>query len=232
MQFTTTYLKEHSNLPGPRANLELLYSFIANAQEEEIAACLEHPYESNNSPEEFVLMCGLAAAIYNNASTGNAIPLNLTQYANHESWRVREGICFGFQKSKNFMEPAEMLSALMPLLSGTALEQRTYIATLCEPSLLKNYIQANHVLESLLDVTLTNFNQNEKLSDDLKVLRKALAYCWSVALCGDEADPSTFKQLLNYRSSKHIQWILRENLKKNRLQKLGQDWLAAFSDIL
>ncbi|NLU43010.1 MAG: hypothetical protein GXX08_12510 [Firmicutes bacterium] len=58
--YTIEYLIEHSNLPGPRANLELLYSFSRTATESQIMDCLAHIQDDTaNSPEEFFGMCGI-----------------------------------------------------------------------------------------------------------------------------------------------------------------------------
>ena len=44
MRYPLELILEKSNLPSPRANLELLYAFIENASEEEIASCLNVEY--------------------------------------------------------------------------------------------------------------------------------------------------------------------------------------------
>lgn len=53
-------LKENSGLPGPRGNLELLYSFSRKATESEVQECLSFYHDDlHNSQEEFVVMCGI-----------------------------------------------------------------------------------------------------------------------------------------------------------------------------
>ena len=59
---TIQQLKQNSHLPGPRANLELLYSFSKTATEDEIRECLALiRNDTENSPDEFVGMCGIVA---------------------------------------------------------------------------------------------------------------------------------------------------------------------------
>jgi predicted NAD/FAD-dependent oxidoreductase len=56
-------------------------------------------------------------------------------------------------------------------------------------------------------------------------LRKGLAYCWSVALV---ANPESGKQMMEKwleDSDKDIRWIMRENLKKNRLIRMDFAWV-------
>ncbi len=57
---TMKHLLENSGLPGPRSNLSLMYEFAAEANAKEIERCLayERP-DLHNSPEEFVVVCGI-----------------------------------------------------------------------------------------------------------------------------------------------------------------------------
>jgi hypothetical protein len=60
MTKTIENLLKNSRLPGPRGNLELLFSFVQNATESEINACLAYDREDlKNCPEEFVMTCGI-----------------------------------------------------------------------------------------------------------------------------------------------------------------------------
>ena len=220
MRYPLELILEKSNLPSPRANLELLYAFIENASEEEIASCLNVEYKEKNTPEEFALMCGIAARIHQDAKKCQKVVVDLRPFANHESWRVREGICFGFQKSKGLLTAEQMKQDLKILKNGSPLELRTYIATLSEPALLNGYIDPNELLEEMIQMTIDAFNSTDKLSEDLKVLRKALGYCFSVALCGEGADKSKFEKLFEHAENKYIKWIIQENLKKKRLENM------------
>lgn len=223
MSFSIEFLSKHSNLPGARTNLGLLFEFIEGANEDEVEQCLAYADAFQpNTPSEFILMCGVAAWIKNGAIKKELSNFDISIYSNHESWRVRESICIGFQRSKAFLSPEDMMQYLSALKKGTDLDKRTYIATLCEPILLVNYISPSIVLDDLFEITVECFNHNEKLSDDKKVLRKALGYCWSVAICADEANGQRiFEKLIPLSESKHITWIVKENLSKNRMKKLA-----------
>ena len=58
----TQYLFRHSNLPGPRANIELMQAFVEMGSENDFIPLLD--YTPNiapvNSPEEFLAFCGTA----------------------------------------------------------------------------------------------------------------------------------------------------------------------------
>jgi hypothetical protein len=61
-------------------------------------------------------------------------------------------------------------------------------------------------------------------SDAFKTLRQALGYCWSVAVV---ANPETGKPLMEKwlaSADPDVRWVMRENLKKNRLRKLDAAW--------
>lgn len=226
MSFSIDYLREHSNLPGPRANLELLYKFIECASVKEVEACLQVKSSNlQNTADEFVLACGVAAGVYLSLDESQPFSFDFILYANHESWRVRESVCIGFQKSIKKVSSQEFVHILEPLKTGTDLELRTYFATVSEPALLNGYIDSNRILDDLYKVTLTKFKHDQKLNEAEKVLRKALGYCWSVVLCGKDADRTKFEQLMAYKTCKHIRWIIIENLKKNRLLKMDANWV-------
>lgn len=226
MSFSIDDLREHSNLPGPRANLELLYKFIEFASVEEVEACLQVKSSNlQNTPDEFVLACGVAAGIYLSMDKCHSFSFEFMPYANHESWRVRESVCIGFQKSIKIVSSQEFVQTLEPLITGSDLELRTYIATVSEPALLNGYIDSNRILDDLYTITLSKFKHDQKLNETEKVLRKALGYCWSVVLCGKDADRSKFERLMAYKTCKHIRWIITENLKKNRLLKMDANWV-------
>lgn len=234
MTYDLEYLEKHSNLPGPRSNLELLYAFMDEASDIEIERCLEEaPRVVVNSPSEFVYACGVAALIKSEAKRKACVKLDLALYANHASWRVRESVCIGFQRSKTHLEALQMLKDLQGLKFGTALEKRAYAAALCEPVLLNEYIDAAVVIDDLYWLTLETMAHSLKLEEDGKVLKKALGYCWSVAICGKpDYGKLVFEKLLPLKANKHIAWILNENLKKKRLEKLDAPWVQLFKEHL
>lgn len=60
----------------------------------------------------------------------------------------------------------------------------------------------------------------------LAFLRQALGYGWSVAIAAQPMEGrKAFESFLG-ASSRHIAWILKENLKKNRLTRMDPEWVA------
>ncbi len=94
------YLKANSNLPGPRGNLELAYAAAEAASIEQMDEMLaaDGPDVLENSPEVFVVFCGIVAmgALY--------IPDDpdqfglLKRYANDSRWRIREAVAMALQE--------------------------------------------------------------------------------------------------------------------------------------
>jgi hypothetical protein len=99
------------------------------------------------------------------------------------------------------------------------------VAALCEPRLLvqpsrKPYPGAvDRVTASLLD-------QADRRSPGFQVLKKGLGYGWSVAVAAlPEAGKPLFEKWLA-SSDRDVAWIMQENLKKKRLERMDADWVA------
>ena len=69
---------------------------------------------------------------------------------------------------------------------------------------------------------------SERKTDAFKTLRQGLGYCWSVAVA---ALPETGEPLMEHwlvSPDPDIRWIMRENLKKDRLQRMDAGWVKAW----
>jgi hypothetical protein len=70
-------------------------------------------------------------------------------------------------------------------------------------------------------------NANGPKDESFKVLRQGMGYCWSVAIA---ALPETGKTIMEKWLSSpdsDIRWMMKENLKKNRLIKMDGNWVKA-----
>ncbi len=115
---------------------------------------------------------------------------------------------------------------------GNPLEKRAAIAALCEPRLLASEKVADQVLGILNDVTASLANLPDRKSENFEVLRKGLAYCWSVAAA---ACPEKGKKLMEKwlkTKDKDVIWIMKENLRKNRLVKMDAEWVSKQLNLL
>lgn len=223
--YTIEYLKANSHLPGPRGNLELLYEFSKNADCKTINACLTHIGPATlNSPEEFLGMCGiLGYAVLNKKENGKVVDF-LKLYASHKSWRIREAVAIAIQELC-FYDIEETVKNLKPMINGDYLQQRAIVAGLCEPKLLKRKEINLKILNILEEITL-HLTHEHKLSDSEESLRKTLGYGWSVLIAASPLEgKQQFEKLFDV-PGKHVKWIIKENLKKNRLLKMDSEWVA------
>jgi hypothetical protein len=106
------------------------------------------------------------------------------------------------------------------------------MAGLCEPRLLKKTEFCQQVLAILDEITTGIAATSGNKSDDFRVLRQALGYGWSVAIV---SAPERGKVLFEkWAAFNHpdIQWIIKENLKKNRLIKLDAAWVEKMGKLV
>ena len=78
------------------------------------------------------------------------------------------------------------------------------------------------------EITASVPHATDRKSDAFKTLRQGLGYCWSVAVA---ALPDTGKPLMERwlaSSDPDVRWIMRENLKKNRLLRMDAAWVACW----
>ena len=126
---------------------------------------------------------------------------------------------------------AGVLAEMADWATGNPLEQRAAAAALCEPRLLRVPEHATAVLKILDEITARlvrplGFSETLRVSDANKTLRQGLGYCWSVAVAAlpDAGKPLMERWLVS--RDPDIRWIMRENLKKNRLVRMDAAWVA------
>jgi hypothetical protein len=232
MTKTIEHLLKNSGLPGPRGNLTLLYSFIGNANDEGINECLSYYRDDlHDSPEEFVVMCGVAGLCVRN---GNDVKKSLElvrPYASHSSWRIREAVAIGIQEI-SVNRTGEVVKLLGKWAEGNGFEKRAVVAALCEPKLLKDRSEILSVLKLLEKITLDFKGNAGKLSDNETSLKKTLGYGWSVAIAALPEDGKKYFESMASVDNRHIKWILKENLKKKRLSAVDSKWVEKMSAVI
>ena len=234
------YLRDHSRLPGPRANLELandigallassvpkyhenvrtLITQFANGDRKKIAS---------NTPEEFVMLCGIiafgtCAAAY--APWRDESYEMLEHYATSAQWRVREGVALAFQHLLSTVPHDTLLHLTKLAMNGNYLQQRAAVAAVAEPPLLYNsdILEAAIELQRIVLNRLRNAPQLDRKTEDLRTLRRTLGYTLSVVTVAlPEQGFALMRECASWDDA-DITWILRENLKKKRLAKFTDD---------
>jgi hypothetical protein len=209
------YLREHSGLPGPRANLELASAVAEEASPERLDELLA-------TDEEYLVLCGTIGLGRLLAAGAEGAAERLRSYAKDARWRIREGVAMGLQRLGDADLPR--LLSLVTTWAGDPdpLVQRAAVAGICEPRLLKRPDAVAQAIGICERVTreLAARPPGERKNDAVRTLRKALGYCWSVAVAADpDAGLRRFEALAAY-DDPDVAWIVRENAKKARLAKL------------
>jgi hypothetical protein len=151
----------------------------------------------------------------------------LRRHASDTRWRIREAVAMALQ----FWGDTD-IEALLREMSRWAdmdcLDQRAAVAALCEPRLLRRAEIARRALEILDAITTKLVQAEDRQTDAFKALRKALGYGWSVAVA---ALPEAGKPMMErwFRDKdKDIHFVMKENLKKNRLVKMDARWVKTW----
>jgi hypothetical protein len=105
------------------------------------------------------------------------------------------------------------------------LVKRAAVAGVCEPRLLDRPSIVQRVLDILHRVTraVGDASADQRRLDEFRVLRQALGYCWSVAIAALPAAGFDRFEGWSESTDPDVKWIVRENLKKNRLRKADPD---------
>jgi len=94
------FLLQESNLPGPRANLELAFAVALEGSEPLFLryASLDEAQAPANSPQEFLAFCGVLGLGQHVAQGQTAHLPTLRNSASDTRWRIREAVALGLQQ--------------------------------------------------------------------------------------------------------------------------------------
>ncbi|MCD1294024.1 hypothetical protein CUJ83_03320 [Methanocella sp. CWC-04] len=220
------YLLSESGLPGPRGNIELAKAVAEEGDEKLFKGFLELTPDKApvNSPYEFLAFCGVIG-MGRLMSEGKVECTELLRnLASDPRWRMREGVAMALQRY-GMKDMDGLLEKIKPWSTGSPLEKRAAAAALCEPVLLTDRGQVVKVLDILDSITASIENTGDRKSEDFKALRKGMAYCWSVAAVAFPEEGKKRMEKWFSADDKDIRWIMKENLKKNRLLKMDREWV-------
>jgi hypothetical protein len=228
------FLKAHSNLPGPRGNLELAWQFadaVAGLARGEAADAAWRtvgvlagvgPEEApTGDPGEFLAFCGTlgAAGFAADPARRPAVWEAVRRAAEDERWRLREGAAQAIQR----VLPADPPGALAVLgewaAGGPWLLCRAVAAGLADPPLLRDEGLAAAALR-LHEVILARFlAAGDRRDEDFKVLRQGLGYTLSVVVAAAPEPGFALLRRLAAVPDRDLAWVLRSNLGKGRLAR-------------
>lgn len=110
--------------------------------------------------------------------------------------------------------------------------QRAAAAALAEPALLG---QPRHVSRALaiLDRITTSFSAAQhRKSAEYKALKKGLAYCWSVLVAALPEEGKRCMEKWFACQDPDVRWVMKENLKKKRLERMDSAWVTSWREQL
>jgi hypothetical protein len=228
------YIASNSNLPGPRGNLELAEAFAdligqyATEKGDRLWELCTKIAEMSaeeapvNDPRELIPFCGAVGM----GALGAACPTlfakvmtKLRVSANDPRWRMREAVPMALQRLIA-AHPQRTLNALEQWAAeGSPLEMRAAAAGVAEPTLLRNDKSAQAALELHKAIFERMAEFDDRKSEEFKSLRKGLGYTLSVVVQALPEEGFAFMHRLVAAQDKDVLWIVKENLKKNRLAK-------------
>lgn len=215
------YLREHSHLPGPRGNLELLDAAAASAEPADLVrwAALAPKDAPTNTSGEFVVAVGTAGLGRLVARGDRSLLPALRRAAGDPRWRVREAVAIGLQAWGD-ADVADLLDEMERWATGSALEGRAAMAALCEPRLLRRRPVVERTLAILARLTANVRDAPDRRAPDVRALRQALGYGWSVAVAADPSVGWPAFRPLEADPDPDVRWIVTSNRGKARLAKL------------
>jgi len=233
------YMTKHSALPGPRMNTALVGAFAdvigrlvtqpAMPPVERLEAVLDGWAALSlagapaNDPREIlpstaVLSYGQVAVARQDWWEDEVAKLR--RAASHPGWRVREMVAAALQRmlAADWQRTYQVLTNW--LLDDDALVIRASAAAIAEPPLLKSKARGDDALfiQARAVEWLARLPQERRREEAVSVLRKALGYTLSVAIAATPEAGLALLVQLSVSADKDIQWIVRENLKKQRLK--------------
>lgn len=224
------FLLRESGLPGPRGNIELAQAVADEGDLPLFESYIAYTAEKapTNSPYEFLAFCGVVGLGRLVAEGHSELLSTLRRQATDPRWRLREGVAMALQRfGAATME--QLLAEMRAWSEGSPLEQRAAAAALCEPRLLDRAEDAREVLQILDHITATVEQASDRRSEDSLALRKGLGYCWSVAVVALPEEGKALMEKWLRHPDKDVQWIMRENLKKNRLARMDAAWVKRWA---
>jgi HEAT repeat protein len=221
-----SFLLAESGLPGPRGNIELGRAVAEEGGGELFRRYLAYDEEMapTNSPQEFLVFCGVLGLGRLLAEGNREVLPTLRECASDKRWRTREAVAMALQRWGE-ADMGSLLREMEEWSKGSVLEKRAAAAALCEPRLLGDPSRAREVLRLLDSMTASIEFLQDRKSDEFVAFRKGLGYCWSVAVAALPEEGKPLMEKWFSSDDKDVLWIMKENLKKKRLERTDSEWV-------
>lgn len=237
------FLTGQSNLPGPRLNLKPVEAFAGIIGElvrplgpsfpvERLEALLDGWAALDlaaapvNQPREILPACavrayGQVAAV--RPDWWEDETAKLRRAATSPRWRTREIVALAWQKmlSTDWGRAINTLDEWLD--SDDPLVIRAVVGAVAEPLLLKDPQRASDALALQIKAVdwFERWPITRRTQAEARTLRQALGYTVSVAVAAAPAAGWPWLTPLAASADPDLNWIVRENLKKDRLKKVA-----------
>jgi HEAT repeat protein len=209
------YLSEHSGLPGPRGNLELIEA-VADLGDR---ATFDQLIASD---DEYLVACGVVGLGKVLAGGDATMEPRIKEHATDPRWRVREAVAMALQRLGE-ADRGRLLQIVSDWVEDPdPLVQRAAVAAICEPRLITEPSAAAAAIGACRRATdlLRARPAGTRGLPGVRSLRQALGYGWSVGVAADPEPGLAAFDALRGIPDPDVCWIVRENLKKKRLRRL------------
>mgnify|MGYP001041144814 CR=1 FL=1 len=229
METWDDYLLQESGLPGPRGNIELARAVADQGERALFERYLAYDPISapTNSPYEFLAFCGVLGQGKLLVEGDRDALQTLRIFASDPRWRIREAVAMALQRYGR-VDMDSLLRGMEDWTSGNPLGRRAAVAALCEPALLREDRHAERVLAILDQITTSIVSETDRRSDDFRALRKGLGYCWSVAAAACPGHGKALMEIWFDSDDRDVRWVMKQNLRKKRLERMDPVWLNAW----
>jgi len=228
-------LVSESNLPGPRANLELAWGFADCFEKivlsEELFALLKKwvgigaDQAPTQHPREFLPFCAIqalgSAYFKAEASKKPEIVDMLKQCAGDSRWRIREAVSMGFQRmAEQDFDAAQRVFSVW-IKSSSLVEKRAILAALAHSPLLTDPERVTFCLQITQEVLseVQTLPKDQRKTEGFRILKQGLEY--TISLFVERLPEVGFAYLKRWaeQDDPDIKRIVRSNLNKARLAK-------------
>lgn len=227
------YLLAGSNLPGPRANLELLDAAgDVLAREDALRLAALGPADAPaGTALEFLPCCGVVAIGRLVVEGDPGLVALLRGAAGDPRWRVRESVAIALQRWGD-ADVGAMTAAIASWPDGTLLEARAAVAAICEPRLLRTPVAVQAASRILDGATRSLVAIPRPRGEPGRVLGAALGYGWSVAIAASpEAVLPAFERWAA-SDDPDVRRLVRENLGKARFTRAAPEAVARLAALV
>lgn len=224
----TPFLMRNSGLPGPRGNLELAHAFAMEASPKQILdlAGISPEQAEENTPQVFLAFCGVLGLGRLIAEGDVHLLARLRRLASDPRWRIREAVATALQLVGD-TRMRILWREMNTWAKGNWYEMRAAATALCEPRLLKTPESARRAQKILDGITAAMQRADDRREPAFLTLRQGMGYCWSVAVAADLKHGKPMLEKWLATQDPDVRWMLKQNLGKNRLNRLDARWVEA-----